>query len=78
MPKKIELEVIQAKTLELKPGHKYLMIMPVDASLRELQEAMAKWAPEVKIFVLAANDVSDIRIAEILKEDEEKNGTISN
>lgn len=65
---KIRLEIIQARALELKPGHKYLMIMPKDSKVIELQDALKKYLPDVGIFVLAVNDVNDIKLAELIKE----------
>lgn len=68
LPKKIELEIAKASTLDLIPGHKYLMIFPKDAKLDELQVALAGFFPEVKFFCLAVNDVSQYKIAELLQE----------
>ena len=72
MPKKIELEIAKASTLELKPGHKYIMIFPKDAKLQELQQGLHALIgdTDIQIFMLAVNDVNQYKIAELMQEKE--------
>lgn len=64
---KIEVHIIPSKTFEIKPGHKYLMIMPKDAQLNKIAKAISNYFDPVPVFLLAVNDVNEIKIAELLK-----------
>lgn len=61
----------KASVVNFTPGHKYLMILPKDAKITEIAAALSNFFTGIKIFVLAVNDVTDIKIAELLKDSED-------
>lgn len=69
MPKKKIIEVIPAKTFEIKDGHKYLIIMPKGyVQGGEVGKALEAFFGEKKVLVLAPEDVNKIKIAEVFEE----------
>lgn len=66
--KKLQLaEAVPMKVLEIKENGKYLMILPKDARIKEIAEALQEFYSPTKFFCLAVNDVNDIKIAELVE-----------
>ncbi len=70
MAKKIKVEIVKAKVFEINPKGKYLLIMPVDADLKRIAPALSEFFKPTPVFVLAAQDVNDIKITELIEEAE--------
>jgi len=70
MPKpKSQIQIVPAKAFRLKKGSKYLLILPVDAKTSTIAPAIAKFfGDDTPVFVLAAQDVNEIKLAELMKE----------
>ena len=67
--KKTVINIIPAKTFEIKPNSKYLLIMPENADLSsEFQSAVKSFFGDTKILVLASRDVNQIKLTELLQE----------
>lgn len=57
------------KVFKLEPNGKYLVIVSKDAEIKQLSAALGEFMKPAKLFVLAVNQVSDIKIAELLEND---------
>lgn len=71
MPKKIQIEILPAKTFEIKKGHKYLIIMPqgyVSDGAAPLQSALQAFFGNNKVLVIGAQDINKIKIAEVFND----------
>lgn len=53
---------------EIKPNGRYLIILPENAELKYIEPAIKDLFGDAKVLVLAARDVSQIKIAELLNE----------
>lgn len=71
--KKLEIEIKKANVFELKPEGKYLLILPKDAKVKEISSAIGRFFEPAKVFVLAVNNVTEIKIAELLEEEKRTN-----
>jgi len=54
--------------IPIKKDGKYLVILPKDANIKQISQALAKFFAPVPVFCLAVNDVTDVKIAELLNE----------
>ena len=63
------LQLQEGKIFNIESSGKYLVIVPKDAQIKELANALGKFMKPAKLFVLAVNEVSDIKIAELLEND---------
>lgn len=54
--------------ISIKKNGKYLVILPKDAQIEKISVALAKFFNPTPVFILSANDVNDIKIAELLQE----------
>ena len=69
-PKKVVQNILQIKEgslIEIKPNGKYLLIMPTDAHVKDISIAISQFFDPTPVFVLAANDVNSIKIAELVE-----------
>lgn len=62
----IKVSLEKANLYEINPQGKYLIVMPKDANLRLISEAISTFFEPAKVFVLAVNDVTEIKIAELV------------
>ena len=69
-----QVNVVPTKAFEIKPNHKYLMIMPKDAQLNQFANAFKVFAPNSPIFILAVNDINQVKLAELMGENERPRG----
>lgn len=68
MPTKTKIIIEPSKAFKIDKKGKYLLILPKDAKLKALAPAIGKFFAPAPVFVLAVNDVNDIKIAELLEE----------
>ena len=69
--KKINKLIIEkGKAFKISSKSKYLLIMPETANVATLAPALAKFFEPTPVFVLAAKDVSQIKLAELIEEHE--------
>lgn len=64
------VKFIPAKPFELKAGHKYLLILPKAADIDKLANAISAFFDPCPVFILGVNDVTEVKIAELLEEHE--------
>lgn len=62
----IQIQVMSASIINIKPGGKYLLVLPKDAQINKIAPAVAKFFDPIPVFVLAVNEVTDVKIAELL------------
>ena len=62
----IKVTLEKANLYEINPNGRYLIVMPKDANLRTISEAISAFFQPAKVFVLAVNDVTEIKIAELV------------
>lgn len=75
MPKsKLKIEIVKGTAFELKPDGKYLLIVnrkDVDkGDLKQLDPALKAFFGETKVMAIFADQMTDIKIAELLEETE--------
>lgn len=61
----------EGKIFKLEPNGKYLLILPKDSEITKISAALTKFFKPTKFFVLAVNDVTEIKIAELLSNEQE-------
>ena len=61
------LQLQEGKIFKIEPTGKYLVIVPKDAEIKQLANALGTFMKPAKLFVLAVNQVSSIKIAELLE-----------
>ena len=62
----IKVTIEKGTVIPIKEGGKYLLILPKDANIKEISKAIAKFFAPTPVFVLAVNEVTDIKIAQLL------------
>ena len=68
---KVAVQIIPAKTFQIKKNHKYLIIMPADHVEKigtELSTALKTFFGGSKVLVIGAKDLDKIKIAEVFNE----------
>jgi len=70
MSTKLNSKLIPQDTryIPIKKNGKYLVILPKDANIKAIAPALATFFNPTPVFVLAVNDVTDVKIAELLEE----------
>ena len=68
--KKTQIELIPAKTFEIKENCKYLLVFPIGAELQQLNNALIAFFGEKKVLAIAAKDPSTIKILELFEGEE--------
>lgn len=65
-----QIQIIPAKTFEIKKDHKYLIIMPTapENDFKDLQPAIANFFGSTKVLVIAAKDIDKIKVAEYMED----------
>ena len=63
------LQLQEGKIFNIESTGKYLVIVPKDAQIKELAKALGTFMKPAKLFILAVNEVSDIKIAELIEND---------
>lgn len=68
LAKQIKVEIIPARTFEIKPGHKYLIVAPFtsEGDLSGLQPALTKFFGESKVLMIATDKADQVKIAEYM------------
>ena len=61
------LQLQEGKIFKIESTGRYLIIVPKDAEIKQLASALGTFMKPAKLFVLAVNDVNDIKIAELLE-----------
>jgi hypothetical protein len=69
---KIKMIIEKGKAFKINKHGKYLLVMPRDAKLDKLAPAIAKFFDPVPVFVLAVNDIDDIKLTELIEEVDNK------
>ena len=61
------LQLQEGKIFKIEPTGRYLIIVPEDAQIKQLASALGAFMEPAKLFVLAVNEVSSIKIAELIE-----------
>ena len=61
------LQLQEGKIFKIKSTGRYLVIVPEDAEIKRLASALGTFMKPAKLFILAVNDVSSIKIAELIE-----------
>ena len=61
------LQLQEGKIFKIESTGRYLVIVPKDAEIKQLANALGRFMKPSKLFVLAVDQVSDIKIAELLE-----------
>lgn len=61
------LQLQEGKIFKIESTGRYLVIVPEDAEIKQLANALGTFMKPAKLFVLAVNEVSSIKIAEIIE-----------
>lgn len=69
MPKtkeEVRVTIEKGNLYEINPKGKYLLILPKDANIQLISSAISEFFKPAQVFVLAANDLTEIKIAELV------------
>ena len=61
------LQLQEGKIFKIESTGRYLVIVPKDAQIKQLASALGTFMKPAKLFVLAVNEVSSIKIAELIE-----------
>mgnify|MGYP001558944608 CR=1 FL=1 len=61
------IQLNDGKLFKFEPNGKYLIVVSKDAEIKQLASALGEFMKPAKLFVLAVNQVSDIKITELLQ-----------
>lgn len=64
----VNVELISGTVFEFKKGHKYLLVMPSSSNIEKLAPALRRFFGDTPVFILTANQVNDVKIAELMEE----------
>jgi DNA mismatch repair protein MutH len=67
-----KLIIEKGKAFKINKHGKYLLVMPSHANVNALAPAIAKFFDPVPVFVLAVNDVNDVKLTELVEEADNK------
>ena len=65
---KQKIELIPGKVFEIKEGHKYLIVLPMAAELKYLNNELVKFFGDKKVLAIATEQPDMVKIAEYFEE----------
>lgn len=70
MPKTQKIEIIPTKAIEIKPGHKYLLILPTapEVNFQHLQPALEAFFGTAKVMAVVSDNIDKVKVAEYMED----------
>ena len=75
-PIQYKIELVPGKVFEIKPGHKYFLILPNTPPPDSLLDAaLSKFFGENQVMAIAVKDINEVKIAELLEKKKSSTGS---